>query len=101
MIHLLTHVKTVTFLSGAVVGAVALPILKSKPVRTVAVSALSKGFMVKNAVESQLNNLWEEAEDLCAEAVEKAQENKEAESDDFLDFLNFDEDDTEEGETNC
>lgn len=73
MIHILTSVKTVSFLGGAVVGAVAVPILKSAPVRSAAVTVLSKGILLKNAVEAQWCNVREEAEDLCAEAKEKAQ----------------------------
>lgn len=73
MIHILKNVKTATFLGGAVVGAVALPVLKSKVVREVAVSALSKGISVKNMAEAQWATMREEAEDLCAEAAFKAE----------------------------
>lgn len=72
MFHILSSVKTVTFLGGAVVGAVAVPALKSAPVRSAAVTVLSKGILLKNAVEAQWCNVREEAEDLCAEAKEKA-----------------------------
>lgn len=72
MLNLLTNAKTIAFLGGAVVGAVAKPVLTSKPVRNAAVCVLSKGYQIKNKAESHWSTIREEAEDLCAEAVIKA-----------------------------
>lgn len=74
MIGLLSQVRTVTFISGAVVGAVAVPVLKSKAVRKATVTVLSKGYTLKQQVEEQWANIREEAEDLYAEAACKAEE---------------------------
>lgn len=89
MIHILAGFKATTFVAGAVVGAVAVPVLKSAPVRNATVAVLSKGMQIKDKVEEQLCNIREEAEDLCSEAKEKAK--KEA---DVIDF--FEEVDSED-----
>lgn len=73
MIGLLSQVRTATFVSGAVVGAVAMPILKSKTVRNATVTVLAKGYTLKQQVEEQWANIREEAEDIYAEAASKAE----------------------------
>lgn len=95
MLHLLASGKTVAFLGGAVIGAVAKPVLTSKTVRNATVSVLSKGYQLKNKAEAQWTSIREDAEDLCAEAVMKAYTDnmEEEEEEDMSTFETTDEDD--------
>lgn len=92
MLQFLTSAKALTFIGGTIVGAAASPILKSKTTRKVAVSAIAKGYQLKNTAEAQWASIREDACDLYAEAVTKAMDENEilhsepedeANSDDF------------------
>lgn len=72
--NIFTTIKSAAFLGGAVVGAVGMQALQSDVLRKVAVSGIAKGIILKDAVVEQMTNLKEEAEDIYAEAQEKAKE---------------------------
>lgn len=95
MIQLLAGGKAVAFLGGTLVGAVAVPVLKSKTVRKAAVSVLATGISVKEQAETKWNMVQEDMTDLYQEAKSK----KEARDLDSLkDFFDLDWDDDLFGE---
>lgn len=84
MIQLLAGGKAIAFLGGAVVGAVAVPVLKSKTVRKVAVSTLATGLSAKEHAERTWGTVQENLSDLYEEAKSKKSEK---DSQDFFSTL--------------
>lgn len=74
MIQFLAGGKAIAFLSGAVVGAVALPVLKSKTVRKATVSVLATGLSAKEQAEHTWGTVQENLSDLYEEAKTKKTE---------------------------
>ncbi len=73
MLYWMSKEKNIIFAAGAVAGVVLFNVLKAKPVRKLAVNALAKGMMLKDSVSEEVNNIREEADDLCSEAKTAAQ----------------------------
>lgn len=87
MIQLLAGGKAIAFLGGTVVGAIALPVLKSKAVHKAAVSTLATGLSMKSQAEATWGVLQESMNDLYEEAKEKKEEK---DLKDLANAINFD-----------
>ncbi len=68
MLNWITKEKNIIFAVGAITGAVLCTVLKTKSVRKFAVKSLAKGMMLKDNVSEEVNNIREEADDICSEA---------------------------------
>lgn len=63
----------ILFAAGVVVGVAGLKFVKTEKARKIAVKTIAQGMMIKDSTMEGVNNLREEAEDICAEARAVAQ----------------------------
>ncbi len=105
MLHIFGTVKAASFVGGAVAGALGVTALKSETARKLAISGIAKGMLLKDSMAEKFSDLVDSAEDIVAEAKEKAQTEKfSSEESDPFDFDEFwdsvedieDKDDTQE-----
>lgn len=64
----LSHQKTCGFIGGLLTATVGVSLAKSKPVRKLVVQTLAKGMQFQEDAKIAMQELKEEAEDICAEA---------------------------------
>lgn len=71
--------KLLSFLGGAAAVIVGTKILKAPKTRELCVKGLASGITAKNNAMATIQNLKEDAEDLCADAREQAAKAEDAE----------------------
>ena len=64
--------KVLCFLGGAAAALVGVKVAKSPKTRAACVAGLAKGMQLQQDARVALQNMKEDAQDLCAEAKEKA-----------------------------
>jgi len=70
--RILSYKKTIAFIGGVLTATVGVSALKSQPVRDAAVKAMAKGMKFQQDAASTLEVMKEEAQDICHEARETA-----------------------------
>lgn len=90
MLQIFGTVKVATFVGGAVAGALGVTALKSETARNLAITGIAKGILLKDSLAEKFSDMVDSAEDIVAEAKEKAQSDKfDSESMDPFDFDEF------------
>ena len=69
--------KAVLYVGGILTAIVGKKILNSKVVRNTCVSTLAKGMQLQKEAESYVQNIKDEAQDLCYDAAVKAADTEE------------------------
>lgn len=64
--------KVLSFLGGAAAVIIGTKIVKMPKTRELCVKGLASGIMAKNSVSAAIQNIKEDAEDICADAREEA-----------------------------
>ena len=72
----LKNEKLLCFVGGVVAATYGVKALKSDKTRKACVSGLAKCIKIQNDAQETFKNMKEEAEDICYDASQKAQENQ-------------------------
>lgn len=68
----LKNEKTLCFLGGAVAAFASMKLARSEKTRTICVKGLAKGMKLQQDAKVTLQNMKEEAQDICYDAKQKA-----------------------------
>ncbi len=69
--------KAICFVCGAATAVICGKIVKSNAARNMCVKGLAKGMKLKHDAQATLQNMKEEAQDICYDAMQEAEEEEE------------------------